>query len=131
MVSDITDRFALTSIMFQIEIDTKPDLIVLDQIIRISAIKTDNENLDLIIEKAWFENYHFNTEMLGDKETLLDPNSLAAGLVFHTAVIERLQAMIADWRSIRARKYGKIAFRTRDYPTLADISVQVNLIRFV
>lgn len=124
VVSDITDRFALASVMFEIETGTKPDLTILDNIIQIPAIKTGSKILDLIIERAWFEKYETTTDMLGDIEALLGSSDLAAGSVLHTAAIERLQAEITDWRRIRARKYGKMSFRTRNYLTLAESFIQ-------
>lgn len=125
VVSDVTDRFALASVMFEIETGTKPNLTVLDDTIQIPAIKTGSESLDLIIGRAWFEKYESTVDMLGDIEALLGPSNFAAGSVLPTAAIESLQAEITDWRRIRARKYGKIPFRTRDYPTLTDAFAQV------
>lgn len=111
--------------MLEIETGTKPDLTVLDNTTQIPDIKTGSKSLDLTIERAWFEKYESAIDMLGDIEALLGSNSLAAGSLLDTAAIESLQAEITDWRRIRAWKYGKIPFRTRNYPTLADTSIQV------
>lgn len=51
IVSNITDKFALISIMFEIEIDTKFDFNFVNNQSTFSIIKTNNKIFDLIIEK--------------------------------------------------------------------------------
>lgn len=123
VVSDITDRFALASVMFEIETGSKPAFAVLDDSIHFPAVKTGSESLDLIIERAWCEKYESTIDMLRDIKALLGPSDIAAGSIFHPAVIESLQAEITEWRRIRAQKYGKSSFWTGyHHLTLTDTS---------
>lgn len=105
-----TDRFALASVMFEIETGTKPAFAVLDNSIRFPALNTGSESLDLIIERAWFEKYESTLDMLGDIKALLGPNKCAVGSILHTDVIESLEAEIREWRLTRAQKYGELPF---------------------
>lgn len=125
VVSDITDRFALASVMFEIETGTRPNLTVLDNTTQIPAIKTGSKSLDLIIERAWCEKYDSTIDMLRDIEALLGFSSFAAASVLHTAAIESLQTEITNWRRSRARKHGSIILLKEFYFTLADTFTQV------
>ena len=106
IVSDSTDRFALASVVFEIETGAKPDLIAVDGTLHISTMKTGNENLDLIIEKAWMMRYTSTIEMLGDVEILLRSEDFKTGSPPDVSMIAKLRADIEDWRSIRIWKYG-------------------------
>ena len=110
VVSDATDRFALASVIFEIEMGAKPILSLLSNTLQVPTVNTGNENLDLIIEKAWLKKYRSTMDMLGDIESLLDSGGPMAGVVLHIAAIENLRAQIEDWRRTRTRKYGKIPF---------------------
>ena len=108
IVSGITDRFALASVIFEIETGTKPDLTLVNNIPELPAIKTGNENLDLVIKRAWLANYETTTDMLRDVECLSGPSGSKAGSNEQLIAIESLQTQVHDWRRIRVQKHGSI-----------------------
>ena len=108
VVSDATDRIALASVMFEIETGAKPVLSLLSNTLQVPTVNTGNQNLDLIIEKAWLEKYESSMDMLGDIELLLSCGGPMAGFASHSAAIENLRAQVEDWRRTRARIYGKL-----------------------
>ena len=96
IVSDATDRFALASVMFEIETGAKPVLSLLSNTLQVPTVNTGNENLDRIIEKAWLGKYKSTVDMLGDVESLLGSGGPQAGIALHLAAIENLRAQIED-----------------------------------
>ncbi len=113
IVSDITDRFALASVMFEIETGTKPDLTLVNNNPELPAVKTGNKILDLVIEKAWLANYESTMDMLRDIESLSGPSGPKIGSDLQMTAIESLQNQVNDWRRMRIRKHGKISTRQR------------------
>ena len=106
-VSDITDRFALASVMFEIETGTKPDLTLVNNNPELPAVETGNKILDLVIRRAWLANYQSTMEMLRDIESLYGPSESETGSDLQIPAIESLQTQVHDWRRLRVRKHGK------------------------
>ena len=105
-VTDITDRFALASVMFEIETGRKPDLTLVNRMPEFPAVKTDNEMLDSVTERAWLAKYESTMDMLRDIEAFCRPSRSEVGSDLHLTASETLQTQIDDWRYIRMRQYG-------------------------
>ena len=123
-VSDTTDRFALASVIFEIETGTKPDLILVNNRPALPAVRTGNKILDLVIERAWFANYESTMEMLRDIESLSGPNGSETESDLPIPAIESLQTQIHDWRRIRLRKHGNFS-TGKPLISLIDASTKV------
>lgn len=106
IVSDITDRFALASVIFEIETGTKPDITLVNNKPKLPAVQTGNKILDLVIERGWLANYESTIDMLRDIESLSGPSGSETGSDLQITAIESLQTQINDWRRIRVRKHG-------------------------
>ncbi|KAL8968071.1 MAG: hypothetical protein Q9197_005073 [Variospora fuerteventurae] len=109
IVSDITDRFALASVMFEIETGTKPDLTLVNNKPELPAVKTGNKILDLVIERAWLAKYESSMDMLRDIESLFSPSGSETGSDLQITAVESLQTQVNDWRRSRVRKHGNFS----------------------
>lgn len=123
-VSDVTDRFALASVIFEVETGTKPKLSVKNHSLHFPTVETGNEALDLIIKSGWLAEYETTLNMLWDVESLMNSCSPDGGSILNVAAVESLQAGVSDWRRRRARKYGKIHSDTVRF-TVANTVVKV------
>lgn len=128
IVSDITDRFALASVMFEIETGAKPDLTLVKNIPELPTLKTGNESLDLVIERAWLANYESTVDMLGDIESLSSPSGIETGSDLRIAAIDSLQTHVKDWRRIRVRKHGSCSTALRLVPRLLKFLQRSNIV---
>lgn len=111
-VSDITDRFAVASVIFEVETGTKPKLSVENNYLHLPVVTTGNEALDLIIKTGWLAKYKTTLDMLRDVESLMSSSSPDGGSILHVAAVESLRAGVSDWRRGRARKHGDIQSAT-------------------
>ena len=69
VVSDATDRFAMGSLIFQMEHNSIPKLSVDDSgSLILSEVRTGHSDIDAIIRKAWLGQYNFTMQMLKDLE---------------------------------------------------------------
>lgn len=121
-VSDITDRFALASVMFEIETGTKPDLTLVNNNPELPTVKTGKKILDLVIERAWLANYKSTMEMLRDIESLSDLSESETGSDLQISAIESLQTQVHDWRRIRIRKHGNFSIEKPPVSRLLTLS---------
>ena len=75
-MSDITDRFALGSVIFEIETGSRPALCFDGIDLNIPSIRTGDAQLDVIIRKAWYDDFASTIEMLQAVENLLPDEKL-------------------------------------------------------
>ena len=108
VVSDYTDRFALASVIFEIETGRKPCLTIVNDTLNFPAVETGDESLDSIIKKAWLAKYHSTTEMLRDVENLSGTSHIQLRSNIHHHAIQKLQQNVDEWRRHRVQKYGHI-----------------------
>ena len=108
-VSDITDRFALASVIFEIETGTKPDLNLVNNYPELPAVKTGDQILDSLIERAWLEKYESTMDMLRDVESLSGPSGSETASDLQITAMESLQTQVNDWRRLRVRKHGNFS----------------------
>lgn len=109
VVSDVTDMFALASVMFRLEMDAKPGLEFVDDTLKFPDVKSGNEGLDLIIMNAWLEKYKNTKDMLADIRSLSCYNMFENGSMLPSTTIEILQTQVQNWRRKRQREYGAIS----------------------
>ena len=106
-VSDITDRFALGSVIYEIETGSRPALYVDGSNLKVPCVQTGDTRLDVIIRKAWFNEYATTLDMLQAMEDLLPSEKLPSEHeIMDSLTLERLRKWIEEWRISRLDKYG-------------------------
>lgn len=106
-VSDVTDRFALGSVIFEIETGSRPILSFDGADLKVPSVQTDNSQLDVIIRKAWLDDFSTTLEMLQAIEDLLPGENLSPGYgVMNSLVIQNLRTQIDEWRVLREDRFG-------------------------
>ena len=106
-VSDITDRFALGSVIFEIETGNRPALHFDGVDLNLPSVRTGDAQLDDIVQKAWHNDFASTAEMLQAVENLLPDENLSPkyGLI-GSSVLQSLRIQISEWRALRQYKYG-------------------------
>ena len=108
-VSDVTDRFALASVIYEIETGRRPALSLDGTDLKVPSILTGDAQLDVIIRKAWFNDFASTLEMLQAMENLLPNEKLFPVYdVMESSLIQELRAQIDEWRASRQHRYGTI-----------------------
>ncbi|KAI4213443.1 MAG: hypothetical protein LQ351_003943 [Letrouitia transgressa] len=108
-VSDVTDRFALGSVIFEIETGSRPTLYFDGTDLKIPSIQTGDAQLDVIIRKAWFNEFGTTLEMLQAMGNLLPSEKLFPGHgVMDISLIQSLRNQVDEWRALRQYRYGTI-----------------------
>ena len=106
-VSDVTDRFALGSIIFEMETGSRPAFSFDGMDLKVPSIRTGDAQLDVIIRKAWFNEFATTLQMLQAVENLLPNEKLLPGYgVMDSSLIQNLQIRIEEWRALRQSRYG-------------------------
>ena len=106
-VSDVTDRFALASVIYEIETGRRPALSFDGTDLKVPSILTGDAQLDVIIRKAWFNDFTSTLEMLQAMENLLPYEKLFPVYdVMDSSSIQKLRAQIDEWRVSRQHRYG-------------------------
>ncbi|KAJ0414798.1 kinase-like domain-containing protein [Aspergillus carlsbadensis] len=105
--SDATDRFALASLMFYLEVGRKPDLAVdSDGVLVLPLVATQHEGVDCMIKKAWLGQYTSTAQMLEDTYALCYPGARHPTSTTHTVPRKILRDRVRDWRTSREDRYG-------------------------
>jgi serine/threonine protein kinase len=109
IISDATDRFAMGSLIFQMEHGAKPELSVDERgTLILPEVQTENDDLDTIIRKAWLGQYSSTTQILKHLESLYNGATQDTGYPRTERVsIESLKHRIKDWRRCRQNQFGK------------------------
>ncbi|KAI4161013.1 MAG: hypothetical protein LQ342_005175 [Letrouitia transgressa] len=106
-VSDVTDRFALGSVIFEIETGSRPALCFDGTDLKVPSIQTGDAQLDAVIRKAWFNEFATTLEMLQAMENLLPNEKLFPGYgVMDSSLIQNLQIQVNELRALRQYRYG-------------------------
>lgn len=107
-LSEATDMFALGSVIFQMERGSKPAL-SLDSngALILPEIEIGHQVIDMVIRKAWFEQYSRTSEMLEHLHSI-DTDIGAHGAQAHVESIESLRGQVKKWREKRMSKFGKM-----------------------
>jgi serine/threonine protein kinase len=107
-VSDATDRFAVASLIFQMELGTKPEFSVDDDgALVLPQVQTGLNRLDTMIQEAWLGKYNSTALMLKDADSLTSNISRdISGKNPRSLSRESFQECIRQWRDHRERKFG-------------------------
>ena len=106
-VSDVTDRFALGSVIFEMETGSRPVLCCDGTDLNVPSIQTGDAQLDVLIRKAWFNEFATTLEMLQAVGNLLPNENLLPGYgVMESSFIQNLRIQIDEWRALRRYRYG-------------------------
>ncbi|PYI31104.1 hypothetical protein BP00DRAFT_183351 [Aspergillus indologenus CBS 114.80] len=107
-LSEVTDIFAMGSLIFHIEHQSKPELFVDSSgTLVLPKIRTDHQTLDTIIQKAWLGQYKHTAEMLEDLDRI-DPSGAhpVPNIKSSTESTEALRYRVKQWRECRENKFG-------------------------
>lgn len=116
-VSAATDRFAMASLMFQVEIGAESAISIADDgTLQLPKIDTGHQDLDLIILEAWLGRFSSTTEMLERLETL--QKQPAPATPKDTASRDALRARVRQWRKDRETLYGQCLEHSLGYSML-------------
>ena len=106
-VSDVTDRFALGSVIYEIETGSRPSLSFDGIDLKVPCVQTGDARLDVVIQKAWFNDFATTREMLRAVEILLPSERLSPEHgVMDSLTLQNLRIQIEEWRILRLHEYG-------------------------
>ncbi|KAH8709234.1 Ribosomal protein S6 kinase alpha-5 [Beauveria bassiana] len=113
-VSDATDRFAMGSLIYELETGVRSEISLDDHDgLILPKIHTAHDGLDSLIENAWRGQYDSTTDMLKHAECLNTVQD-SRGPVEHPVSKTKLIARIAQWRKNRAQQHGNLAINEND-----------------
>jgi len=103
-VSDSTDRFALASVIFQLELGYEPELSVVDGALLLPEFSTRNDGIDSMITSAWLGKYSSTAQMLEHAESIHKADDIIAATSSEHR--QHLRCYVNQWRSSRQERYG-------------------------
>lgn len=115
IAADATDRFAMGSLIFEMELGVKPTFFVDDNgNLIIPEVQTSHADIDTIIRNAWLDNFSSTSQMLESVNSLVP--SRDDGLRSYDTSREVLQDRVNHWRQSREQHHGCVleALQTED-----------------
>ncbi|KAB8260184.1 serine/threonine protein kinase [Aspergillus pseudonomiae] len=107
-ISDATDRFAMGSLIYELETGVRPEISVDNPCsLSLPLVHTGCDELDSIIDNAWRGQYQSTADMLKHIE-LLNAGQDSRGPVEYTVSKEELIGRINQWRRRRVEKHGSV-----------------------
>lgn len=109
VVSDVTDRFAMACLIFEMETGTRPALAALaDGSIASPPESVGHSGLDSVIAKAWAGQYSSTAEMLAEVESLMtEQRNDEHGNEGQHVSGDELRQQVHLWRQDRKDRFGK------------------------
>ncbi|KAH8429050.1 uncharacterized protein LDX57_006721 [Aspergillus melleus] len=117
-VSDATDRFAMASMIYELETGGRPEIVSADAAggLILPVVQTGNRHLDSLIEKAWQGRFNSTAAMLQHVESVNDDygdDGEKDGGDHRQADVDRasrskLRERIISWRTNRVAQYGNM-----------------------
>lgn len=105
-VSDATDRFAMASMIYELETEVRPEISIDSaQGFIFPVVQTGNKDLDSLIENAWRGRFNSTLAMLKHAERIIDGKDNRKPTA-HLAMKTELRGRISSWRNDRANQYG-------------------------
>ncbi|KAI3320994.1 kinase-like protein [Xylariaceae sp. AK1471] len=106
-LSDASDRFAMASLMFQMETGAKP-LLSIDNsgTLVVPQIHTGHADIDLIITKAWLGEYSSTAQMLEHPTFLREGRRRTYDSITYPVSKDTLRDRVRQWRKARMEQYG-------------------------
>lgn len=107
-LSEASDMFAMTSLIFQMEHGAAPELSLENRTLVLPKIRSGNQGIDEAIRKAWLGSYSNTSEMLQDL-TFVDPQICHRyeGSQPAPNSNDLLKEQIKRWRGRREKDFGK------------------------
>lgn len=110
-VSDATDRFAMGSLIYELETGSRAEISLDDHDgLVLPQIHTAHNGLHSLIENAWRGQYGSTTDMLKHAECLNAVQD-SRGPVEHPVPKAELNARIVQWRKNREEHHGNLAIK--------------------
>lgn len=113
-LSDTSDMFAMASLIFEMEHGAAPELSFANGTLRLPGIRSGNQGLDQVIQKAWLGYYSRTSEML-QHLILIDAQTShsAERTPPLSESMELLKDQVTRWRCNREKRFGKPSSPTR------------------
>ncbi|KAJ5576915.1 hypothetical protein N7535_003841 [Penicillium sp. DV-2018c] len=109
-VSEASDRFAMASMIYDLETGGRPEISVdSSQGIILPVIQTGNKDLDSLIENAWRGRFDSTLAMLKHAERISDGKDNRKPTA-HLVSKTELRGRISSWRNDRVNQYGSVPF---------------------
>ena len=104
--SDFTDRFALASVIYEVESGCCPQITAPSGILNLPTVDTGSKDLDTIILKAWLGAYNSTMEMYRDLLMLAICAGFRDKRLSSLSSQDVLQKEVQQWREHRLRERG-------------------------
>jgi serine/threonine protein kinase len=103
-VSDATDRFALASVLYFMEVGDRPHLLLMDGNVKLPHFTTGHNGIDSMITKAWLGKYNSTAHMLQDTESFRQTERKITSS--DSISFENLEDRVKQWRNDRQDRFG-------------------------
>lgn len=109
-VSEVTDLFAMGSLIYRMEHGGKPKFSIDDRgALVLPEVQTGHDGLDAVICRAWLGQYSSTAEMLKHVESFLNGQSRSAGRSDSDQITrEPLRDRVRQWREQRKKQFGAL-----------------------
>ncbi|KNG85338.1 hypothetical protein ANOM_006288 [Aspergillus nomiae NRRL 13137] len=119
-IPDATDRFAMGSLIYELETGVRPEISVDNHgSLSLPLVHTGHDGLDPMIENAWRGKYESTADMLKHTELLLNAGHDSRGPVEYK---EELIGRINQWRRRRVEKHGCILYSLPNETQVKDLA---------
>ena len=102
----MTDRFALASVIFELETGKKPTITRPSGILHLPQVRTGSEKLDPIILRGWYSSYSSTGEMLKEDEILQNLHNSMNSQNPIERTVDKTNPRFEDWRNGRIQEFG-------------------------
>ncbi|GES64955.1 serine/threonine protein kinase [Aspergillus terreus] len=124
-ISDATDRFAMGTLIFQMEHGVKPGFEVgVGGSLVLPEVRTGHSGLDSVIRKAWSGQYSNTEEMLEQIESLKCGGRQPWDLHSKGPSRELLEERVLRWRECRMKQFGYVLEGVPSEEELRDLARQ-------
>ncbi|GAP90599.1 putative serine threonine protein kinase [Rosellinia necatrix] len=109
-LSDVSDRFSMASLIFEMETGAKPIESTDNNGTRVvpQVVHTGDSDIDLIIQKAWHEEYSSTAQMLEDITSLRQGSQRTYESIEVPASKDALRDRVREWRKTRMEQNGGV-----------------------
>lgn len=123
IVSDATDRFAMGSLIFQMEHGSRPNLSIdYNGILIIPEVQTGHNGVDEVIREAWLGKYSSTAQMLKHIESLCTSSRDIHSPRTYSVSRESLRDRIRQWREHREKSFGSVLSAIPNEDQLRDLA---------
>lgn len=109
ILCEVSDMFALASLMFYLEHGFTPQLSLENGRLALPELKSGNQGIDEVIQTAWLGNYSRTSDMVHHLALIDDQINHYAESPEELPDFEDLKNQVMDWKNYRRQKFGRAA----------------------